>query len=158
MPQIDILTKNIEPLTIAGARETVPSPEQMRPRCMVLNDMACALIERHKLKTDWVSLALYYDSEDGIDVEMAYPVEPAARAVKDASGEVHTLPAVNVAYAVYHGSYDDFGAVGQVHVALQEWLAAHGHTLASPSREIYLRPPQGPDDLNAVMEIQYPLR
>jgi effector-binding domain-containing protein len=44
-----------------------------------------------------------------------------------------------------------------VHVALKEWLAAHGRTLNSPSREIYLRPPQGPNDLNAVMEIQYPI-
>jgi effector-binding domain-containing protein len=78
--------------------------------------------------------------------------------VSDGTGQVHALPAAEVAYAVYRGSYDDFGAVGQVHVALQEWLAAHGRTLASPSREIYLRPPQGPDDLNAVMEIQYPFR
>ena len=159
MPQIDILTKTVESLTVAGARETVPSPEQMRPRCMALNDMACALIERHKLKADWVSLALYYDTaEEGIDVEMAYPVEPSAAPISEASGQVHTLPTATVAYAVYRGSYDDFGAVGQVHVALQEWLTAHGHKLASPSREIYLRPPQGPNDLNAVMEIQYPFR
>jgi DNA-binding transcriptional MerR regulator/effector-binding domain-containing protein len=157
MPQIDILTKSVEPLTVAGARETVPSPELMRPRCMALNDMACVLIERHKLKTDWVSLALYYDVEDGIDVEMAYPVEPPAAPVNDEAGQVHTLPAATVAYAVYRGSYDDFGAVGQVHVALKEWLVAHGYTLGSPSREIYLRPPQGPNDLNAVMEIQYPI-
>ena len=124
---------------------------------MALNDVACALIERHKLKTDWVSLALYYDAEEGIDVEMAYPVEPSAMPVDEGSGQVHTLPAATVAYAVYRVSYDDFGAVGQVHVALQEWLSAHGHKLVGPSREIYLRPPQGPNDLNAIMEIQYPI-
>jgi DNA-binding transcriptional MerR regulator len=158
MPQIDIVTKTVEPLTVAGAREVVPTPEQMRPRCMALNDAACALIERHKLKTDWISLALYYDAEEGIDVEMAYPVEPPAAPVNDAAGKVHTLPAAEVAYSVYRGSYDDFGAVGQVHVALQEWLAARGHKLTGPSREFYLRAPQGPNDLNAVMEIQYPFR
>jgi DNA-binding transcriptional MerR regulator len=156
MPHIDILTKTVEPLTVAGAREVVPSPQQMRERCMALNDAACALIERAKLKTDGTSFALYYDSEEGIDVEMAYAVEPTAAAPANQSARVHTLPAITTAYAVYRGSYDDFGAVGQVHVALQQWLAAHGHTLAGPSREIYLRPPHGPDAREGVMEIQYP--
>ena len=159
MPTLDVLLKQVEPLTIAGAREVVPSPAQMRDRCIALNDQACKLIEVADLKTDGVSFALYYSGEDGgIDVEMAYAVEPPETAPKQGDqAQVHTLPAVTVAYAVYQGSYDDFGAVGQLHGALSKWIADNGYRLNGPSREIYLRPPAGPNDANAVMEIQYPV-
>jgi effector-binding domain-containing protein len=102
---------------------------------MALNDAACALIEQHKLKIDGISLALYYSYDGGIDIEMAYAVEKPIETTRPAEG-VHTLPAVNTAYAVFHGSYDDFGAVGQVHIALQEWLTARGHELMGISSRI----------------------
>lgn len=152
MPQIDILTKSIPSLTIVGAREVVAHPSQMRERCMALNQQACDLIKAANLKTDWVSFALYYsDAENGIDVEMAYVVEPSAKA------QVQQLPPVTVAYAVYSGSYDDFGAVGQIHAALAKWIAEHGYRVSAASREFYLRPPSDPNDPNGVMEIQYPI-
>jgi effector-binding domain-containing protein len=70
---------------------------------------------------------------------------------------VHVLPATEVAYAVYSGSYDDFGAVGRLHVALRDWVTAHGSTTTAPVRELYLEPP-GPSGPDGVMELQYPLR
>jgi DNA-binding transcriptional MerR regulator len=159
MPQIDVLLKQVEPLTIAGAREVVPSPAQMRDRCIALDKQVCQLIESAGLKTDGVSFALYYSGGNaGIDVEMAYAVEPP-KSAPAASGKasVHTLPAVTVAYAVYNGSYDDFGAVGQVHRMLNQWAGENGYRVTDATREFYLRPPTGPGNPQGVMEIQYPV-
>jgi DNA-binding transcriptional MerR regulator len=155
MPQIDVLLKQVEPLTVVGAREVVPSPAQMRDRCIALNAQACELIESAGLKTNGISFALYYSGEEnGIDVEMAYVVEPP-QSTPAAAGKarVHTLPAATVAYAIYNGSYDDFGAVGQVHSALHKWIDENGYRITGASREFYLRPPV--TDPTGVMEIQY---
>lgn len=159
MSEIEVLLKTVEPITVAGAREVVAAPEQMRERCIALITETCALIESRHLKTDGVSFALYYSSEaEGIDVEMAFAVEPpTGQPVQQGRAAVHTLPAITAAYAVYRGSYDDFGAVGDVHHALTRWIDEHGYRIAGPPREFYLRPPQGPDDRAGVMEIQYPV-
>lgn len=158
MMNAEVLVKQVAPLTVAGAREIVPKPELMRARCIALNDAACALLEAAKLKTDGVSLALYYSSDErGIDVEMAYALDPASPQTSVGSAQVHTLPAVQVAYAVYKGSYDDFGTVGQLHEQIMRWIEANGYSVGGASREWYLRPPQKVDDHDAVMEIQYPI-
>jgi DNA-binding transcriptional MerR regulator len=159
MPQIDVLLKQVEPLTIAGARELVPSPAQMRDRCIALDKQVCQLIESANLKTDGISLALYYSGEEGgIDVEMAYAVDPPRTLpTSPNNATVHTLPAATVAYVVYQGSYDDFGAVGQLHGALHHWIDENGYRLAGASREFYLRPPTSPTNPQGVMEIQYPV-
>ncbi|MEZ4669878.1 MAG: MerR family transcriptional regulator [Anaerolineae bacterium] len=96
-------------------------------------------------------------NEYGIDVEMAYVVQGKANLMKHAGAEVHSLPAATVAYAVYTGSYDDFGAVGQLHGAMHEWITANGYRSSGSLREYYLRPPQRFADLDGVMEIQYPI-
>ena len=161
MPPIDVLLKQVEPLTVAGAREVVPSPAQMRERCIALDKEVCELIEAAKLKTDGTSFALYYSGEEaGIDVEMAYVVDvepPNKLPAPSGNSRVHILPAATVAYVVYTGSYDDFGAVGQIHGALHKWIDENGYQLTGPSREYYLRPPSGANDPQGVMEIQYPV-
>lgn len=159
MPAIDVLLKQVEPLTIAGAREVVPSPALMRERCIALDKQVCDLITAAGLKTDGVSFALYYSGEDaGIDVEMAYAVEASSTEVKSPNqATIHALSAATVAYVVYTGSYDDFGAVGQIHGALHQWIVENGYQIANPSREYYLRPLSGLNDAQGVMEIQYPV-
>ncbi len=158
MPKVDILMKTVEPLTIAGAREVVSSPKQMRERCIALNGEACILMAAQGLKSDGVSFALYYPTEqEGIDVEMAYAVNSSAKGVTQGKAAVHQLPAVTVAYAVYRGSYDDFGAVGQVHADIHQWIESHGYEQSDASREFYLRPPKRFADPDGVMEIQYPV-
>lgn len=159
MPEYEILTKQVEAITIVSAREFVADPSQMRERCMALNDAVCALIETLNLKTDGISFALYHNADDnGIDVEMAYVVEPPERAIPaTGKAKVYTLPAVTVVYAVYRGSYDDFGAVGQLHGQMAAWITANGYQMSGASREYYLRPPQGANDRHGVMELQYPV-
>jgi effector-binding domain-containing protein len=63
-----------------------------------------------------------------------------------------------VAYAVYHGSYDDFGAVGQVHGAIARWVQNNGYQMSGACREFYLSPPRSADNSTGVMEIQYPVQ
>ena len=158
MSKIDVLMKTVEPITIVGARELVPSPKQMRERCIALDGEARMLMAAEGLKSDGVSFALYYPTEnEGIDVEMAYVVGLSAKPLARGKAAVHQLPAVTVAYAVYRGSYDDFGAVGQVHADLNSWIEAHGYHISDASREFYLHPPQRFADPDGVMEIQYPV-
>jgi effector-binding domain-containing protein len=74
---------------------------------------------------------------------MGYPVRTIASKQIDtpaAGPNVHTLPPAEIAYAVHTGSYDDFAAVGQLHVALREWVADQGATPTGPVRELYLQP------------------
>jgi hypothetical protein len=47
-------------------------------------------------------------------------------AQQPADAAIHILPAASVAFVVYGGSYDDFGAVGSLHVAVRDWLEARG--------------------------------
>lgn len=158
MSKVDVLMKTVAPLMVAGAREVVPSPKQMRERCIALNGEACILMASQGLKSDGISFALYYQTEaDGIDVEMAYVVPDTSKPVQQGKSAVHQLPEVTVAYAVYSGSYDDFGAVGQVHSELNQWIKVHGYVVSDASREFYLRPPKRFADPNGVMEIQYPV-
>lgn len=157
MSDIEILTKQVEAMTVVGAREVVPTAEQMRERCMALEAEARRLIAREKLKANPINFALYYPCEEGIDVEMAYVIErPSHLSLAQVAANIHELPAVTVAYAVYKGSYDDFGAVGQLHMALNQWLDENGYQVSGPSREFYLQVPHG-RDRNGVMEIQYPI-
>ncbi|MCA0458165.1 MAG: MerR family transcriptional regulator [Chloroflexi bacterium] len=158
MSKVDVLMKTVAPLMIAGAREVVPSPRQMRDRCIALNGEACILMAAQGLKSDGISFALYYPTTaEGIDVEMAYVVPDTTKPVQQGKAAVHPLPEVTVAYAVYVGSYDDFGAVGQVHADLNQWIESHGYVVSDASREFYLRPPKRFADPDGVMEIQYPV-
>ncbi len=158
MSKIDVLMKTVEPLKIVGAREVVPSPKQMRERCIALDGEARMLMAAQGLKSDGVSFALYYPTgQEGIDVEMAYVVGASSKSVTQGKAAVHQLPAVTVAYAIYRGSYDDFGAVGQVHAELNQWIEAHGYQMSDATREFYLHPPKRFADPDGVMEIQYPV-
>lgn len=153
-----ILTKIVPAITFAGAREVVADHELMRERCIALDTQACQTISRLDLRVDGPSCALYHPHDTGVDVEMGYPVRTIGSEQIDTSAagpNLHTLPAAEIAYAVYTGSYDDFAAVGQLHVALREWIADHGATPAGPVRELYLQPSTDPHQ--GVMELQYPL-
>ena len=161
MPQIEVLRKRVPETTIAGARKVAATGEGMRSHCMALNEQVCRFIQEAKLVSDGVSLALYYTDEtpnEGIDVEMAYTVrEPSTPPAPAGDASLHRLPAAEVAYAVYHGSYDDFAAVGALHAALRRWIEEQSLRVSGPVREYYLQPPRSSRNPVGVMEIQYPL-
>lgn len=159
MPDHTIQLKPVDAITIVGARERVRDSRRIRERCIALNQMAYAPLAAGMLRSDGVSLALYHASdEDGLDVEMAYAVQPPRQELYLMRGtQLSDLPAATVAYAVYQGSYDDFAAVKQVHQALGAWIAANGYRVAGATREYYLRPPRSAAHREGVMEIQIPV-
>jgi DNA-binding transcriptional MerR regulator len=156
MPTNEIVLKTVAPIWVVSARELVPGPEQMRERCIALMNNVDEMVKSRKLPSTGTSLAIYHNnSEAGIDVEMAYFL--AGDNPPQGEG-IHKLPAVEMASAVYRGSYDDFAAVGALHVALGQWIEANGYTVSGASREIYLQPPSNlGNGLVGVMELQYPV-
>lgn len=158
MPDHEIILKRVESVKVASARELVAAPELMRERCLALNDEVCALMDAKGIQSDGVCLAIYHDnSPAGIDVEMAFFVNPDTPPAQEGRAAVRDLPAVeNMASAVYRGSYDDFAAVGALHVAVGKWIESNGYRIAGPSREIYRQTPQSPGG-EGVMEIQFPV-
>jgi DNA-binding transcriptional MerR regulator len=156
MPSHEIVLKSVVPIWVVSARELVPSPEQMRERCIALMQKIDEAVKNRKLPSTGTNLAIYHsNSEAGIDVEMAYFLEGD----NPPQGEgVSKLPAIEMASVVYRGSYDDFAAVGALHVALGQWIEANGYTVVGASREIYLQPPSNlGNGLVGVMELQYPV-
>jgi DNA-binding transcriptional MerR regulator len=157
MSEHEILIKRVEPVKIASAREVVAAPEQMRERCTALLDAACELIKQADLKGTGTTLALYHDNSlGGIDVEMAEFLSDSTNpSAKLGQAGVRELPAVEtMATVVYHGSYDNFAAVGELHAAMGRWIENNGYRINGPNREIYLHYSPGAD---GVMELQYPV-
>ncbi|MBC7871803.1 MAG: GyrI-like domain-containing protein, partial [Chitinophagaceae bacterium] len=137
-----------------------PSPAQMRERCVALNDEVWAVLAQGKVKVSDLSLALYHaGGEEDIDVEMAMVVADSGGFTEVGRVKLYTLPAVQtMASAVYHGSYDDFGAVGKVYADINQWISANGYRVTGSSRELYLRAPElCKEDPSGIMEIQFPV-
>jgi DNA-binding transcriptional MerR regulator len=162
MSQIEVLRKKVPETVVAGARRVAGPNDNMRDHCIELDRQVCRFMQDAGLAGDGVSLALYYASDgamEGIDVEMAYTVNESQMPHQaSAAASLHTLPAAEVAYAVYHGSYDDFAAVGELHAAVRRWIEGQGLQSGEPVREYYLQPPRSAHNPMGVMEIQYPLR
>jgi DNA-binding transcriptional MerR regulator len=158
MAENEIVLKKVEAVKIISAREVVPTPEQMRQRCIALMDEVCAVMEAQKIQSDGVTLALYHDHNDaGIDVEMAVFVDAATPDQQHGRVKVYALPAMEtMATAVYRGSYDAFAAVGQLHADVGRWIESNGYRINGPNREIYLKTPDKPGG-DGVMEIQFPV-
>jgi effector-binding domain-containing protein len=148
MPDYEIVLKEVEPLTIAAAREVVPTVDQMPARCGALCAQVAGLVGRAGLREAGPWFALYYNptyTERDIDVEMAVPVEGAAGA------GVRLLPGATVASTIHQGSLD---TILDAYAAIGRWIETSGHQIAGPCREIYLRDPQHPDPIT---EIQFPV-
>jgi DNA-binding transcriptional MerR regulator len=161
MADYEVVLKAVAAVQVASARERVPTPELMRERCITLLNEASHLVAAESLRTSGVSLAIYHENAlDGIDVEMALLLDtPADENIRLGRASVRTLAAVaTMSSVVYHGSYDAFDKVGEVHASLGRWIEANGYQIAGPNREIYLQPPQALGrGLDGVIEIQYPV-
>lgn len=161
MSEHEVILKSIEKLKIASAREVVPTPEQMRERCIALMDDILVVLAQYAVKDTLLSLALYHNnSSEGIDVEMAVVLPPSsALPAETGHVKVYELSAVaTMASTLYQGSYDDFAAVAGVYAAMGKWIEANSYAITGPSRELYFRAPQlGSGDTSGVMEIQFPV-
>ncbi|ADI13877.1 MerR family transcriptional regulator [Truepera radiovictrix] len=156
MPEHEVVLKTVAPVWIASARETVLEPERMRERCLALLEEVFGAVEANALAATPTTLALYHDGAEGVDVEMAVFLEPQRGPQQYGRVRVRELPAARMASAVYKGSFNAFEVIGQLHADLGRWLEARGYRVCSPSRELYLQPPEDYSQ-DGVMELQYPV-
>lgn len=158
MSDYEIVVKPVAAVKVASARQVVPSPELMREQCNQLVNEICEMFEKTGIQSTGTCLSIYHDhSTEGIDVEMAFFMPDDTPLVTYRRAGVRELPSIEtLATAIYHGSYDAFDAVGQLHVEMGKWIEANGYQIVGPSREIYLQTPQSPGG-DGVMEIQFPV-
>lgn len=77
------------------------------------------------------------EPRDGfMEIELGVPC--ASPAPTAAGLHAATLPGGRAAVATYRGRYED---IGPAYEALANWIAAHGHIMAGPPREVYLTGP-----------------
>lgn len=141
MPEHEVILKSVEPVGVASARELVTSPERIRERCLALLGDVFVAVKDHHLPATETTLALYYDSAEGIDVEMVVFLEGHITPQQHGRVTVKQLPAERMASVVYKGSFNAFDVVGQIHADIGRWIEATATGSAGPAlNSIYNRP------------------
>jgi len=137
----------------AVIRVTVPRAEIQEVMGPGLGELRAAIAAQGIASAGpWFAHHLRIDP-DTFDFEIGVPV--AAQVVAAGRMTPGRLPAVTVARAVYHGSYDGLGAAwGE----LDAWIAAEGHTPGPDLWECYLAGPESsPDPADWRTELNRPL-
>ena len=150
----DVVVKMTQPLTVAEATEVAPG---FGP---VLNKTFRALVPRvleHLRRVDarpGMMVGWYEEPRDDGSLVAHVGFEIADRAVASSDGvSVITLPVVEVASVVHHGSMKD---IVPVYEALVRWIDDSGYRLAGRSRELYLEFHEDDHSRN-VTELQMPI-
>jgi effector-binding domain-containing protein len=148
----DVVLKEIDPVTIASVRGTIPTYGDVG----MLYGELFGHLGQHGIHPAGPPLAIYHDPEyreADVDAEAGVPIDADAPASGRVS--VRTLPGGSVATCIHRGGYD---TIGQAYTALMAWIERNGYAVAGPNREIYLR---GPDDSGEpdgyVTEVQFPV-
>ncbi len=151
-PRYEVILKQVDPLTVASVRGTLPTFWDATPLWQSLEEA----MERAGLRPCGPYFTLCHAIEPEIDVEACAPV--AEGTAPAASLAVQTLPRVEtMACAIHQGS---FGGLNTAFTALVRWIDANGYCICGPDREIYLRLPEEnrfDRDPNAVTELQIPV-
>jgi DNA-binding transcriptional MerR regulator len=138
----EIVLKQTAPLTVASARTTVPTLEDMPVcRCDLYDDLYETL-ERRRVEPGTPEYALYHTVEyldRDIDMEAAVPVNGIPNGSPDIAEDglaFRRLPAVpEMASVVHEGSAWD---IPRAITALFGWIGANGYATAGPYRELHL--------------------
>ncbi|MDP9332852.1 MAG: MerR family transcriptional regulator [Actinomycetota bacterium] len=154
MPVPDVVVKMTQPLTVAEATAVAPG---FGP---VLNKTFQALVPRvleHLQRVDaraGMMVGWYEEPRDDGSLVAHVGFEIYDRAVASGDGvSVITLPVVEVASVVHHGSMKD---IVPVYEALVEWIEDSGYRLGGRSRELYLEFHEDDHSRN-VAELQMPI-
>ena len=152
MSDYDVVIKKIEPILVAGVRDTIPD----YPQQGALWDKLETALRQAGITPASACFTVYHADEPEIDAEVC---EPLSEAVPSQGGfQIHTLPFVDqMASVIHHGP---FTTIGQAYNALIQWIESSGYHICGPAREIYLEPPSeagSQSDPNTVTEIQFPV-
>ena len=138
----EIVLKRTAPLTVASARTTVPTLEDMPARRCDLYDELYESLAGRRVEPGTPEYALYHTVEyldRDIDMEAAVPVDGAPVGSPDTAKDglaFRRLPAVpEMASVVHEGSAWD---IPRAISALFGWIGANGYATAGPYRELHL--------------------
>ena len=136
MSDYEVVIKKVEPVTVAGVRDVVPTYSDVG---RLFGEVA-STVARHGAKPTGACLAIYYDDEyreQEVDAEAAVPIGSGASLPDSERVRVHLLPGYEqVACTIHRGSYDGLMEAYQV---LLNWIEANGYRIVGPNREVYLR-------------------
>lgn len=93
------------------------------------------------------------DPSAGADIEVFMPIRE--RFDPPTGIEVKTLSGGSIATAVHRGPYDE---VGSAYEAITAWVPEHDGDFVGPPRERYLNDPTEPGQVDALTEVQFPIR
>ncbi|QAY62055.1 AraC family transcriptional regulator [Xylanimonas allomyrinae] len=147
---IDAQVRAVPAVHVASLTRTAPgyTGEEIGPVVEPMFTEAARLLEVAGVAVAGPPLAQYDPTEPGeapargVLVTVAFPVADTTTAVPGL--DVQTLPAIDrAAVTVYRGGMD---GVGEAWMAFMAWLEAEGHTPTPTAREVYVLPPQTPED------------
>lgn len=160
LPAYDVVLKHIEPQLVASVRAILPDHGSVGALFREVYEGIVPHIADALGPTPGQggqTLVLWYDTEfKESDVDGAAAFFIRCRVPEKGRMRVHELPAVTVASAIHHGTYE---AIGDAHEAVVRWIESNGYRIAGPDREInlYNTMPMRRDDPSYITEIQYPV-
>jgi len=138
----EVVLKKTASLTVASARTTVPTLDEMPTRRCDLYDELYDGLARRRVEPGTPEFALYHTQEyleRDIDMEAAVAVGGVPKASRDDGGDrivFRGLPAVpEMASVVHEGSAWE---IPRAITALFGWIGANGYATAGPYRELHL--------------------
>jgi effector-binding domain-containing protein len=153
MTQLEVVVKKVEPVTVAGVRDTIPTYSEQGGIWSELE----GYLAMQRVRPNGPCFTIYYDEEykeRDVDAEVCEPITSELKESRRV--KVHTLPAVEVVSAVHRGPYT---TLGQAIQEIIRWTEANGYRITGPEREIYLQPGRNgsQSDPETVTEVQFPV-
>jgi len=154
MSEYDVVIKQVEPVSIACVRDTIPTYSQQGALWKTLE----GYLAMHRVRSTGPCFTIYFDEEykeADIDAMVCEPIDvdlPESFKVK-----VQELPGVEtMACTVHHGP---FTTISNAYSAILKWIEENGYRINGPGREIYLQPAEAGSqtDPQTVTEVQFPV-
>jgi DNA-binding transcriptional MerR regulator len=147
----NVVLKEIGPQWIVSLRETIPA---YRAIGQLFGKLYGSL---GPLGGQGTGVALLHDTEfreQDVDAEVGVYLKHETEVREPL--KCYQLPAVTVASAVHHGSFDH---IGEAYGALLRWIETNRYCPAGPTREIFLQvtAPVSREDQSNITEIQVPV-
>ena len=154
MSQYEIVIKRMDPMRVAGVRETLPNYAGVGR----LIGETFAYLESAGVRPAGPCAALWHDGEykeSDVDGTGCVPIDAQAKITGNERVNIFDLPAVEtMACVIHHGSYS---TLSRAYSALFTWADANGYKIVGDNREIYLQ--GGSDgsqtDESCVTEVQF---
>jgi effector-binding domain-containing protein len=115
-------------------------------------------LERDHLPHEPVFIVIYEGNpnEGETAVECCTPLRTGVPAPADAASRV--IPAHREAYARVAKGVVESGHIGDVYVAIEQWISSHGMDIAAAPRETYWTDFYAADGTDVVFDVAFPVR